>query len=328
VAAPLDDQRLAREYVVNKSIRLWVHADGIVAFDFSRWGPGKRIVDRDKDERELEDVFLRRCRLMNAFSFALGLSLDAQGWSPRYLAPADHLHFIDPADRPLGTWPSWLTDRSLKLEKDQIDAAVDLFSRFVRHQLVDQFDLMSQAWAHQQAHAYEAALTAAWPVVEHLLRRTWDRYLDANRRRPHPAGVVVDGGWAGATEAQLEEMRTSYQFIDEKRWQLLHSEAFGAAVIIDVLSLLDELPMEAYRTLTRARGARNRWLHRLHPVNNLDSEAAFDAVSALTMKLYGIEFELRTGGSLSGFTLDGAEERVHRSIPELRPWASRSADDT
>ena len=61
-------QRLAREYVVNKSIRLWVHADGIVAFDFSRWGPGKRIVDRDKDERELEDVFLRTGGSLSGFT--------------------------------------------------------------------------------------------------------------------------------------------------------------------------------------------------------------------------------------------------------------------
>jgi len=229
------------------------------------------------------------------------------------VTPEDHLHLVDPVGPPLGG----LAPPEMPLvepEVEILDEALDLFTALVRNQLMEESSLLARAVEAQQTHAYAVALTSTWSVVERLTYRLWDRYVAANRRRPLPQGIIAGESWVGATPEQAQETRTDYEFIDQTRLSFLkNKEQFSAAVASDVLSLLDEVLIDAYRAMTRARKARNDWLHKLKAVDNLDSEAAFDAVSALLDALYGIKFELRVGGSLTGFT----DEEIRRAQARL-----------
>ncbi len=129
---------------------------------------------------------------------------------------------------------------------------------------------------------------------------------------------MIDVAGPGLTAEQLELERVSFAFIDDARMQAL--SRWDAARVIEALSLLDLIDHDTYQALTRARRARNDWVHGLKRVDSLDMEAAFDGVAALMRALYGISFEIRVGGSVSGFTLTDEEAELERSVAQERQW--------
>ena len=137
-----------------------------------------------------------------------------------------------------------------------------------------------------------------------------DRASDFGRRIADFGDRIANlAGPARGVDLHGAVQLTDYEFIDDKRRSFLLGEVFTSAVVAEILSWQDLLPMHIYLALRAARGARNKWLHELKAVSRLDSEAAFDVIALLMSSLFGIMFELRVGGSSTGFSADEIKAR-------------------
>jgi hypothetical protein len=90
-------------------------------------------------------------------------------------------------------------------------------------------------------------------------------------------------------------------FITRKRKELLEDDrTFTVSVISEILSLVGHLPLELYQELTKARKARNRWVHDLKPVSRQSAEASGKVAEQMLRLVEDVDLEVPASLQLHG----------------------------
>lgn len=243
--------------------------EGLFAFDFTDWPPGLQPREQTPGfgVHRIE-VILNRTLVMNAF-LALLYTEQLRRPEPQpdrmLVTPEQLLSFLTIEQPPVffgnvniarlamsrgpSTYASGepsigdfrMLARYYTLSREVIEAAASALERFVLPDDTEELllaDLFLRATKACQDHNYSVALITNWAVAEKLLNELWLSYLRANGERngqPFISGARTD--------------------------RLLDNRTFTAAVIIEELSLADEIDLSLYSDLTVVRQARNKWLH-------------------------------------------------------------------
>lgn len=121
---------------------------------------------------------------------------------------------------------------------------------------------LRHAMHYYKNHDLENALLNSWLVCERLLYKKFKRYLSKkNRSRNHIKSLLKNNG-------------------------------ISASIIIEMLSLADELSDQEATTLHSIRAARNKWVHEMVKIEPILANDAFDIASHLFTELTGIALYL------------------------------------
>ncbi len=271
-------------------IAVKVSRDGIFLFDFLGWsGPYPDMTGLNTFDIRAETI-LRRLQVLNTYLACLYTAVLRQqrfAFPVMALSPADTVRsstFDDPGLVGASGWGfgtmavshfrvrfSRFTDpaefervdprlkfRTALIERNTLDHSYELLTSILAHSsrhALQLGDLYVRACNSYVAHDYARCLVSAWAISEKLIHGRWDRYIEANRQRE------TDG--------------RSITFISSDRKGVLKSaNSFTASVIVEILSLLDIIPVVLYQSLTRVRRTRNKWLHDLDPISRAEAEEA------------------------------------------------------
>ena len=267
---------------------------GIFLFDFAAWKPELFAAPQDADARLA--LHAKCASFLNAHLACLYSTIFAReglkGSLSRHMEVSAFDVLLLRRDQPSN--PSALTEMSpvgwselirqlqvghdtntlpVEVKIETIQDSLSLFNQLVSfpedQMVITVVDILLRARRALEESDYVVSLTLAWSAAERLLNTLWDRYLQNNRER-------VIGG-------------TTVHFINSERKERLMSRDYTASVKSEVLSLADVLPFEMFENFTRARKARNDWLHGLtHPTRE-DASAAISSVRELFRLLYNIE---------------------------------------
>ncbi|MDP9379592.1 MAG: hypothetical protein M3Q29_05470 [Chloroflexota bacterium] len=142
-------------------------------------------------------------------------------------------------------------------------------------------DLYNRSCKAFEDHDYNLCLITAWAIVENTLQKRWSRYIEANRKREIGGEFVP--------------------FINSKRQdRLTDGDAFTASVIIEVLSLVDLLPLDLYHDCNTVRKARNGWIHNLAPVDRDTAMTAVSTAEAMLAQVQGVRLQAIPVAGLHG----------------------------
>ena len=275
-------------------IELRVSIEGIFAFDFTDWTPGRRpsqdLIDADFDE--LANAAVNRTYAMNAFlSFLytrravhdkfshgrmvvtpeLEITTDnidmegAQGFGNNrvsHLALSRFISTYSMTSPP--AFDSRILSRNVPISETAVTHAAEDFSTVVSRgglQDVLLLDLFLRASKAFQDHNYSLSIINYWAVIEKLIGILWKNMQDDYRHRD---GVVfIDG----ARRRRLDDGRT-----------------FTAAVVIEMLSFNNYIDNQTYDDLTRIRKVRNEWMHNLRPASADSAKLAGEICAGLLKK--------------------------------------------
>jgi hypothetical protein len=169
----------------------------------------------------------------------------------------------------------WRLKRGTIVSLDVLNASYARLDSILGHQSATEIlpltDLALRAAVAHMSKTTDAALIQAWAVVERILTGVWESYLTENRTRGNEIGGRV--------------------FINSDRRDLLTGRDFTISVVSEILSLLGKIPPDLYRRLAPVRQARNRWMHRLAPINAVESAQGLQLAFDLLRHVYGIDLD-------------------------------------
>ena len=268
--------------VGTSAISAKVLREGMFIFDFSNWSPGQALPSHDDTPTDFDAaaaVILQRVSVLNAHLACLYTALHRLqhfNHPKMVVSPGDiiTLNSLDDTTRmgfgdmrvgalALTRYPStyvqglptifdWrVSMRSVLIEIDTVRESFQLLTAILQHP-APHILLLTDLYAHSckayENHEFALCLTIAWAITENLLRRLWERYIEANRHREIDNAKAI--------------------FISKKRKEkLTESRDFGASVISEFLSLKNNLPFPIYQKLDEVRQERNKWLHYLAPIS-------------------------------------------------------------
>jgi hypothetical protein len=299
--------------ILSSGIRVRVLREGIFIFDFSSWEPGCPLPSEPFPGFEtLASVALRRAAFMNAHLACLYTAiarLQTQASIPMVVTPSDLIglnSFEDssPSLNPGGTSdfsllaalyvlarfpstysPDILSSSSLRrlrfrvyaVEIETLKESFRLLDTIIARRdsehLLDMVDLYLRGWRAYQDHNYSLCLMTMWTITEQLIQELWKRYIGDNRERDLGGDVV--------------------NFITGSRQKILtDSRSFTASVISEILSFTGRIPFELYQELTKARKARNDWVHDLNPVSHEAASGAAKVAEQMLRLVEDIDLEV------------------------------------
>jgi hypothetical protein len=285
--------------------------DGLVVFDFSTWAPYIEAHGMPVDFFELSQLVLRRLALMNAHVACVHTALrhvqdvghPVTALSPRSILSMNR--FDDPQgvglpDPAIGQIFSarfastyrpdipkaldWrIMHRRVVVTTETVDESFRLLAGLLDHassdRVISLVDLLVRSAAAYGGHDFSQALITAWAVIESLMQEFWERYVERNRER------------------EIAGERVS--FINAKRKERLTDSAnITASIVAEMLSLLDELPMDLFQKLSQVRVARNKWIHDLVPVSAQNADLAVQVAADMLRLVEQLEVDVRQGLAL------------------------------
>lgn len=159
-----------------------------------------------------------------------------------------------------------------------VDRSLDLFDKFYRpnrEHLIRAVNLLVNASEHMGSNEYAQAFVLAWTVIEHCIRRCWDRALEhlAHHRLPTTAVAFI--------RAEEQQQKTK-------------PPQFPVAVRIAALQLID--PSSQHYTRAEAlRDRRNKFVHDLALISPDDGQAATAVGLEMLKAAYRMDLRLASG---------------------------------
>ncbi len=290
---------------VDQDIVVRMHRDGLVVFDFTHATVRTGLLGRDYNGGNrfmlrqqllnahvacLATIILERMHLATALATVEHADVLSMG-TPDSIGAAFGAHSRAPslvlARFPVSYAPGlpllhdWrMTFRAAPVSADCLAAACELLTSAMRHEeddLIPFVDIWQRSCAAVHAMNYALAVVLAWTVIEAMIDRFWQRYLDANRSR------TVEGA----------EM----PFIRADRRKRLNDRQYTAAIRTEILSLTGELDSELYERCADARQARNFWLHDMKPVSYQAAMNAVATAALLIEKRSSVRLRFAGGGA-------------------------------
>jgi hypothetical protein len=130
---------------------------------------------------------------------------------------------------------------------------INIFSAILEHEVDNAIifaELLLRSAKEYEGHNYNFCLVISWTIIESLLQRLWERYVESNRKKEIKGKNIV--------------------FINaERKKNFIKSNDYSASVVSEILSLTNSLSFELYREVSKIRKARNDWIHRLNPVSRV-----------------------------------------------------------
>jgi hypothetical protein len=117
---------------------------------------------------------------------------------------------------------------------------------------------------HYRRWRFDQAVIAAWSAAEALLAGLWERYIADRAAAEAPNGYVLT---------------------NDRRKRLADLRASTIAEILALAGVIDQL---VFDDLTRARSARNKWVHGLTPVGPDAAESAIRSAQRLLELTLGV----------------------------------------
>lgn len=290
------------EEVVSKKLKsgidVRVTQDGFFTFDFSDTIPGAP----DQTNVEFDDLVglaRRRVQAMNCYLACLYTSIvEIDGYSmtkmlvtPRSLVAVreDSMSFGGPDawgsfahryQKTRGVNATGLLTRHNVLSLEVLDRSFELLDLLLLEKddnLLVLTELLLRSVAALEDHDFPLGLVTAWAVCEFLTQRLWQVYISHNSERK---GV---------------------RFLDAERVRRLKDgRTYTAAVILEVLSLEDVLPLSLYKRLTTVRTARNGWLHQLRPIGREDAQQSVEAAQEMLKMVEHLDWRLHPAIAVHG----------------------------
>jgi len=257
--------------------------EGMFIFDFSNWSLGQAMPSHDDIPTDFDaaaTVILKRVSVLNVHLACLYTALyhlqNLNHHPKMAIYPSDiiTLNSLDDTTKmgfgdmrvgalALARYPStyvqglptlfdWrVSTRSLLIEIDTVHESFKLLTTILQHP-DPHILLLTDLYAHSckafENHEFALCLTIAWTITENLLRRLWERYIEANRHR------------------EIDDIKVIF-ISKERKKKLTESRDFSASVISEFLSLNNNLPFKIYNKLDEVRQERNKWLHYLAPIS-------------------------------------------------------------
>jgi hypothetical protein len=168
------------------------------------------------------------------------------------------------------------SSRVFTVSLETLEYSFELLNQILAHpdgRLLQLVELYLRSLNAYEDHNFHSCLITAWAIIEVLIQEQWNTYLGSNREK------IIDGN--------------KQTFINKKRMDILESKDYTASIIIETLSLLNEIPFDLYQQLTIIRKARNDWIHSLKAVSRGQAETSLLSVEKLffsmkSLKLHAI----------------------------------------
>lgn len=296
--------------ILDSGVEVKVYRDGMFAFRLSDWSGGRYPPPRERMGREgsmgvfdRAEMRAQRVKLLNAHLACLYTVLWRRQDSTlkRMIVSPDEIvqiKLLDDDSEPrtqderfqallearnpafVNHWSpppevDWrFGNRVMIIAVETVEESFSLLNGVLEHPDEDALtiaDLYARAAKQHEEHNHDVCLITSWAIIERLLNRLWEEYIDDNRRRE------LDG----------EEE----PFINQARKHaLMKGQNFTASIIIEILSLVDRLPPGLYEEISVLRKARNGWIHALKPVSREISGKAIRAAEDMLARTLGIEF--------------------------------------
>lgn len=294
--------------ILDSGVEVKVYRDGMFAFRLSDWPVGRYppLSERVRTGFDAGEIQAQRVRLLNTHLACLYTALWRRQNSTLkriIISPdeviqvklldddSEHITRDERFESLLGAripsfecWRpppeiDWRFSRVMTIELGTVEESFEFFDRVLQHREKDVLtltDLYARAAKHHEEHNHDVCLITSWAIVERLLNRLWEEYIDDNRRRE------VDG--------------EKTPFINQARKRsLTEGQNFTASVMIEILSLVDRLPLGLYEEVSLLRKARNGWIHGLEPVSREVSGKAIRAAEALLKRCLDLKFAVPLG---------------------------------
>jgi len=281
--------------------------EGMFIFDFSGWPSGQALPSHNDTQPDFDasaTVILQRVSVLNAHLACLYTALHRLqhvNHHPKMVVyPSDiiTLNSLDDTTKmgfgdmrvgalALTRYPStyvqglptmfdWrVSMRSVLIEIDTVRESFQLLTAILQHPAPHTL-LLTDLYAHScrayENHEFALCLTIAWAITEHLLRRLWERHIEANRHRETDNSKAI--------------------FISNKRKKKLTESDFGASVISEFLSLNNNLPFPIYQKLDKVRQERNKSLHYLAPISRKIAQQSVEVAGQMLNIAEGLNLEV------------------------------------
>jgi hypothetical protein len=296
----LNDQIFNESFA--NGVQMRVSREGLFLYDFSSWPEAVMPSgDRPPAFEGIASVQLKRCAFMSSFLACLYTSLSSVQSTviPKMAISPSDLVLAQTLDGPnmsssdfrvmsllmsryVSTYPAgfplqvdWrLGFRHTVIDRLTLEQGVAIFDEILahgggNHGLITISDIYTRACTYFEEHNYPLCLINAWAICEVLLQARWVSYVEANQDR------AIDTSTA--------------RFISqERKRRLTSSRDYTASVILETLSLLDQIPFDLYKKLDKARSTRNGWIHELRPVRADDARATIEAAESLFSSDFGV----------------------------------------
>lgn len=121
-------------------------------------------------------------------------------------------------------------------------------------------------------HDFSTSLIFSWTVSEKLVSILWNRLVESKRIRKENDQVIV--------------------FINDQRKKRLQGRDFPVSNRIEILSLLNIIPLELYKRLNSIRIKRNDWVHNLGEVDDASASLAIQVAQEMFAEISKVKFSL------------------------------------
>lgn len=301
-------------------ISLSVHRDGVFLFDFQQWPDGCPVsipahtIEGGKPlpshiqeaERKAEHHRYNCMAVMNAHLACMSTAMSkVQGhglWIKQVITPSSYFttHWVngqrhivgvtaqsDPilayvsTNLPLDIDISEKRARAATIKLDTIEHSLNLLEQILTNETPDTLLMTTLIYfsaINYAQHDFPTALTLAWSVCEKLLRTLWDKYLIDRTFLADDNGVSI-------------------KVINSDRKKLLSGTDYTASVISEVLALAGRLRHNTYLGLSKARKARNGWLHNLTPISSMVARECIQTAQTLLKEVTSIDLAVNLSHS-------------------------------
>jgi hypothetical protein len=311
------DERCTRKVFRRKlpqGIKAHVRRDGLFAFDFSGWEAGSSVVipeisiKGDKPERPPKELFeslaleqakmYRRVEAMNAHIACLYSCMPTVEPVYQVCSPSDHIDLSKAEQRKLSTsgldyfplqafikvhteFKKYLSGERVRgvMPLDTVENSFALYERLLNCHVEGSLNLavlLLQAAKACAEHDFATCVIFSWVVCEKLIANLWEKLIQDNRAR------------------EVLGQNTPFIKSDRKK-RLEDSSVYSAAVIIEILSLQDLIPLTMYENLTATRKKRNKWIHHLEAIDYTSASKAIRVAQDLLDQVGKVRLRLNPG---------------------------------
>lgn len=169
-----------------------------------------------------------------------------------------------------------VTMRQLNIELDTLKESFRLLTNILQHPSDDILivtELLARSCKDFEEYNFNLCLINAWTIIEYLLNRLWNRYIENHRQR------TISG--------------TVKTFINAERKQKLEDDrSFTASIITEILSLAGDLPLNTYKDIEVVRKKRNKWLHDLEPIEWESAKLSIKVAEDMLQLVENIDFNV------------------------------------
>lgn len=274
------------EHALASGLRVISHRGGLVLIDFSALPNSMSVSIEAKtftDESFVQavDSILLRTKVMNAWILCVQSAVvelhdhvrETFRVSHRDLVHTNNVNeSVGGAQSPVGIVPglgfaNTFISRHWAIPAETLVRACELLDAIMAagSQALDLIDLISLATESLGDHNYALGVTTAWTASETMIQIIYKEYL---RRPPlRPDGPPVTG----------------------KRRDILEGRDYSASIVIEMLALGGVLSDAEYNGITKARRARNNWIHDMKPTDMGTGKGALDVALGLFERNIGVK---------------------------------------